>query len=56
MPKTFIESRTNSNQQDETWAKLSRLDSSILVYATQLRFLQKQPNLKSKTQTKQLSC
>ncbi len=37
----------------QTWAEFSNVDVGGLVYATQLHWEQKQPNLKLKTQPKQ---
>ena len=41
-------------QQDKPWAEFSAPDVGMLVHAMQLHLLKKQPNLKLKTQHKQL--
>jgi hypothetical protein len=42
------------NKQDKTWAEFSTLDVGVLANAVQWPSLQKQPNLKLKSQPKQL--
>jgi hypothetical protein len=40
------------NKQDKTWAEFSTLVVGVLAYAVQWPSLQKQPNLKLKSQPK----